>query len=167
MDEYELGRLKALDCGVAHCPVSNTTSGNFGTAPVREYLRRGIKVGLGTDSGGGYSSSIIDAMRQAFVVSKAKAWATEGRDPALTHNEMFYLATLGGARVCCLEDKVGSFAVGKEFDGLEISTVGRDAGVITMVEDIDTAVDIFEKFIMSGDDRNIARVYVKGRCVKS
>lgn len=167
MNEYELGRLKTLDCGVAHCPVSNTTSGNFGTAPVREYLRRGIKVGLGTDSGGGYSSSIIDAMRQAFVVSKAKAWATEGREPALTHNEMFYLATLGGAKVCCLDDKVGSFAVGKEFDGLEIRTIGKDAGVITIVEDIDTTVDMFEKFIMTGDDRNIARVYVKGRCVKS
>ncbi|KAJ9133274.1 Guanine deaminase [Pleurostoma richardsiae] len=166
MNEYEMGRLKTLDCGVAHCPVSNTTSGNFGTAPVREYLRRGIKVGLGTDSGGGYSSSIIDAMRQAFVVSKAKAWATEGKEPALTHNEMFYLATLGGARVCCLEDKIGTFAVGKEFDALEIRTIGKDAGVITMVEDIDTTVDIFEKFIMSGDDRNIARVYVKGRCVK-
>lgn len=57
--------------------------------------------------------------------------------------------------------------MGKEFDGLEIRTIGKDAGVITMVEDIDTTVDIFEKFIMSGDDRNIARVYVKGRCVKS
>jgi guanine deaminase len=48
VDEYEMGRLKDLNCGVAHCPVSNTTGGGFGAAPIREYLRRDIKVGLGT-----------------------------------------------------------------------------------------------------------------------
>lgn len=166
MDEYDLGRLEALKCGVAHCPVSNTTGGNFGTAPVREYLRRGMKVGLGTDSGGGYSSSILDAMRQAFAVSKAVEKNTAGEDRALTINEMFYLATLGGARVCCLEDRIGTFEVGKDFDALEVTTMGEGSGIITMVEDIDTTTDIFEKFVMSGDDRNIARVYVQGRSIK-
>ncbi|KAK5954316.1 hypothetical protein OHC33_004889 [Knufia fluminis] len=166
MDEYDTGRLETLECGVAHCPVSNTTSGNFGVAPIREYLRRDMKVGLGTDSGGGYSSSIIDAMRQAFVVSKARELNTNGEDKPLSINEMFYLATLGGARVCCLDDKIGTFAVGKDFDALEIKTMGEHSGIITYVEDYDTTEDIFEKFVMSGDDRNIARVFVKGRSIK-
>jgi len=166
VNEYEMGRLKSLGCGVAHCPVSNTTSGIFGVAPIREYLRRDIKVGLGTDSGGGFSSSIIDAMRQAFVVSTARATSTRGKDPPLSISECFYLATLGGARVLCLEDKVGSFEVGKDFDALEIHTLGEHSGIITPIEDIDTTPVIFEKFIMSGDDRNIAKVYVKGRSIK-
>lgn len=167
MDQYDTSRLESLKCGVSHCPVSNTTGGNFGTAPIREYLRRDMKVGLGTDSGGGYSSSIIDAMRQAFVVSKARELSTDGKDKPLSLCEMFYLATLGGARVCCLEDKIGNFAVGKEFDALEIKTTGDHAGIITLVEDIDSTSDILEKFIMSGDDRNITSVYVRGRLVKS
>ncbi|KAL3455929.1 hypothetical protein BJX64DRAFT_297136 [Aspergillus heterothallicus] len=166
MDEYDMGRLQELECGVAHCPVSNTTSGNFGTAPVREYLRRGIKVGLGTDSGGGYSSSILDAMRQAFVVSKAVENTSGGKDRSLSINEMFYLATLGGAKVCGMDEQIGTFEVGKEFDALHITTIGEGSGVITMVEDVDTIEDIFEKFVMSGDDRNIAKVYVKGKSIK-
>ncbi|EXJ80603.1 guanine deaminase [Capronia epimyces CBS 606.96] len=165
--EYEMGRLKALDCGVAHCPVSNTTGGEFGMAPMREYIRRGIKVSLGTDSGGGYSSSIIDAMRQAFVVSTARETLSGGKDPSLSIAECFFMATLGGAQVCGLDDKIGNFVVGKEFDALEIHTVGQNSGIITPVEDVDQLPDLFEKFIMSGDERNIVKVYVRGRSIKS
>lgn len=78
---------------------------------------------------------------------------------------MFYLATLGSAEVCGLADQVGSFEVGKEFDALLIGT--RDnLGIMTMVEDGDDLGTVFEKFIMTGDDRNILDVYVRGRLVK-
>ncbi|KAF2135952.1 uncharacterized protein K452DRAFT_292812 [Aplosporella prunicola CBS 121167] len=167
LEDYELQRIQELKCGVAHCPVSNTMIGGFLAAPIREYLRRGIKVGLGTDSGGGSSSSIIDVIRQASVVSRAREVATDGADPALTLNELFYLATMGGAQVCGLADKVGSFEEGKEFDALEIHTLGPDAGIIADVEEDDSAEYILEKFLMTGDDRNIKKVYVRGRTVKS
>lgn len=40
MTDYELGRLKTLECGVAHCPISNmTVGGGFMAAPVRGKLR--------------------------------------------------------------------------------------------------------------------------------
>ncbi|RYP69201.1 hypothetical protein DL770_008299 [Monosporascus sp. CRB-9-2] len=165
MSEYEMGRIKELGCGVAHCPVSNmTVGGGFMAAPVRDFLRRGIKVGLGTDSGGGFSSSILDAVRQALIASNAREVMSQGRDKGLTIPEVFYLATLGGARVCCLEDKIGSFQVGKEFDALLINA--DSTGVMTMVEEEDSARTIFDKFIMTGDDRNIVEVYVGGRLVK-
>lgn len=169
MDEYDMCRLEHLKCGISHCPVSNITSGNFGIAPVREYLRRDMKVGLGTDSGGGYSSSIIDAMRQAFVVSNARKLMPDYdavKDKPLSFFETFYLATLGGARVCNLEGTIGNFVIGKEFDALEIHSIGEDAGIITLVEDIDSTADMLEKFVMSGDDRNVSRVFVKGRSIK-
>ncbi|KAL2404914.1 putative guanine deaminase [Exophiala dermatitidis] len=165
MDDYDMQRLQDLNCGVAHCPVSNTTSGVFGVAPVREYLDKNIKIGLGTDSGGGYSSSIIDCMRQAFAVSKARQ-LTHPHDKPLHFTEMLYLATLGGARVCNLDHKIGNFVVGKDFDALEIHTIGDDAGVIALVEDYDSIEDILEKFIMTGDDRNVVKVFVRGRSVK-
>ncbi|KAI1505987.1 guanine deaminase [Biscogniauxia marginata] len=167
MSDYEMKRLEDVGCGVAHCPISNmTVGGGFMAAPVREFLRRGIKVGLGTDSGGGFSSSILDAMRQALVASNAKEVMSQGQDKGLTIAEIFYLATLGGARVCCLGDKVGNFAVHKEFDALLVSSNDTYLGVMTMVEEGDSARTMFEKFIMTGDDRNIKQVFVRGRSVK-
>lgn len=166
--DYEIHRLKEIDCGIAHCPVSNTTvGGGFMAAPIRQFLRQNIKVGLGTDSGGGFSSSILDAMRQAFIVSNAKEVMTDGADPRLSLNECFYLATLGGARVCCLDDQIGNFKKGKQFDALLVNTVDEKfAGSMTIVEDEDSLATIFEKFLMSGDDRSIAAVWVQGRQIK-
>jgi guanine deaminase len=166
MNEYEMEKLVELDCGVAHCPVSNmTVGGGFMAAPVRKFLRRGIKVGLGTDSGGGFSSSILDAMRQALIASNAREALTKGDDKGLTIGELFYLATLGGARVCSLADKIGNFAVDKEFDSCIISTLFTDQ-IMTVVEAEDSLRTVFEKFVMTGDDRNITEVYVQGRRVK-
>jgi guanine deaminase len=165
MTEYEMQRFKELDVGVAHCPISNmTVGGGFMAAPVRDFLRRGIKVGLGTDSGGGFSSSILDVMRQALVASNAREVMSQGRDRGLDIAEMFYLATLGGASVCCLQDRIGNFEVGKEFDALVV-TAGAP-GVMTMVEEHDSIRTMFDKFIMTGDDRNIQQVYVRGHLRK-
>ena len=165
MTPYEFDKLKELQCGVAHCPISNmTVGGGFMAAPIREFMDRGIKVGLGTDSGGGFSSSMLDAMRQAMISSHAREVESKGRDKGLKIAEAFYLATLGGAEVCCLEEKVGNFEVGKELDALVVDWE-RD-GVMTMVEKEDELGTVFEKFVMTGDDRNIVRVFVKGRVVR-
>jgi guanine deaminase len=167
MTEYEMERLKALDCGVAHCPISNmTVGGGFMVAPIRDFMRRGIKVGLGTDSGGGFSSSILDAMRQAMIASHAREVTSKGQDKGLLIGEAFYLATLGGAQVCGLETKIGNFEVGKEFDAVIVGTQGGEQGIMTMAEEEDSLKTVFEKFIMTGDDRNIVKVYVQGRSVK-
>lgn len=166
MSEYELQRFVELGCGIAHCPVSNMTiGGGFMTAPVREFLRRGINVGLGTDSGGGFSSSLLDAMRQALIASNAREVASKGEDKGLSIEELFFLATLGGARVCSLEEKVGNFAVGKEFDACVVSTLVDDQ-IMTMVEPEDSLKVVFDKFVMTGDDRNLQKVFVRGRRVK-
>ncbi|KAK3298055.1 uncharacterized protein B0H64DRAFT_393734 [Chaetomium fimeti] len=167
MTEYEMERLKTLDCGVAHCPISNmTVGGGFMAAPIRDFMRRGIKVGLGTDSGGGFSSSILDAMRQAMIASHAREVTSKGEDKGLSIDEVFYLATLGGAQVCGLNEKIGNFEVGKAFDAIVVGTRGADQGVMTVVEEDDNLKTVFEKFIMTGDDRNIVQVYVQGRAVK-
>ena len=166
MEEYELQKLSELGCGIAHCPISNmTVGGGFMAAPVRQFLRRGINVGLGTDSGGGFSSSILDSMRQALIASNAREVMSSGHDKGLAIEELFYLATLGGAKVCSLADKIGNFAVNKEFDSCIVSTLVEDQ-VMTMAEAEDSLRTVFEKFVMTGDDRNITGVYVRGKRVK-
>lgn len=164
MSDYDMERLESLGCGVAHCPISNmTVGGGFMAAPIREFLRRGIKVGLGTDSGGGFASGMLDNMRQAMIASNAREVMSAGKDNALSLDEVFYLATLGGAKVMCLEDEIGNFEVGKQFDACWISM--RAKSIATMHEEDDEVRTSFQKFIMTGDDRNIISVYVCGRRV--
>ncbi|CAL5868915.1 uncharacterized protein PFLUO_LOCUS3142 [Penicillium psychrofluorescens] len=166
MTDYEKDRVHGLQCGVAHCPIANmTVGGGFMVAPVRDFLRRGIKVGLGTDSGGGWASGMLSVIRQAMIASNAREAMSEGKDKALSLEEVFYLATLGGCKVLCLEDKIGSFEVGKEFDAVWVRTTTRLESAMTPREEGDSLRRIFEKYIMTGDDRNVANVYVRGRRV--
>ena len=76
-----------------------------------------------------------DAVRQAVIVSNARQAISRGMEKVLSLAEAFYMATLGGARVCGLEGKVGSFEVGKEFDALWVSMKpGVGGGIATMLE---------------------------------
>jgi guanine deaminase len=165
MTDYEKNKLKALECGIAHCPIANmTVGGGFMAAPVADFLRLGIKVGLGTDSGGGFSSSMLDSIRQAIIASNYREMVSKGAEKALSLRQVFHLATLGGAEVLGLQDRIGNFAVGKDFDAALVSS---EAMSVMTARETDEPIEItFEKFLMTGDDRNIAQVYVQGRGVK-
>jgi guanine deaminase len=68
---------------------------------------------------------------------------------------LLHLATLGGAQVCGLEDRIGSFAPGKALDeGLHVKPAESKELEVWL-----------ERFLFTGDDRNIKRVYVQGRSV--
>ncbi|KAJ3509131.1 hypothetical protein NM208_g15711 [Fusarium decemcellulare] len=166
MTPSETEKLKAYECGVAHCPTANmTVGGGFMAAPIRDFLRRSIKVGLGTDSGGGFSSSILDSMRHALIASFAKEAETKGADRGLSLEEVFYLATMGGANVMGLGGEIGNFEIGKQFDAIVVDMGSSRKGVNAPVEEENSTRTVFDKFLMTGDDRNIVQVYVKGRKV--
>lgn len=84
---------------------------------------------------------------------------------------LFYLATLGGAEVCAMANRIGSLEVGKEFDALLVQTTshwgpsGYTGNPGCFVEEDDTLPDVFEKWLFTGDDRNISTVFVRGRVV--
>jgi guanine deaminase len=80
-------------------------------------MKKGIKVGLGTDMSGGYSPSILEAVRQATLVSRMVA-LVDGDETKLSLTEALYLATSGGADVVGLGDKIGAFRVGMEWDAI-------------------------------------------------
>lgn len=165
MTPYETTKLRDLGCGVAHCPTANmTVGGGFMAAPIRDFLNKGIKVGLGTDSGGGFSSSMLDAMRHALIASFARE-AVGKDEPGLSLEEVFYMATVGGAQVVGWGDEIGRFDVGKQFDAVVVDMREETGGVNTPLIDSDSTRTIFDKFIMTGDDRNISQVFVKGRKV--
>ncbi|KAI9721037.1 MAG: hypothetical protein M1812_002517 [Candelaria pacifica] len=155
---------------VAHCPASNSAL-TSGFARVRVLLDSGINVGLGTDVSGGWSASVLEAARQAALVSRHVA-LTEGDEAKLSVEECLYLATRGGAKVLGLEQKVGGFEVGMEWDA---QMIGLQGGLGDVDSTGEGPVDVFgwesweekiAKWVWGGDDRNTLAVWVKGRLVK-
>lgn len=67
-----------------------------------------------------------------------------------------------GGRCACMQDTVGSFEVGKEFDAIMVDT---DHSESYDVFPTDSALDKFEKFANLGDDRNIRAVWIQGGLV--
>lgn len=89
---------------------------------------------------------------------------------------LLHLATLGGAQVCGLEDRIGSFSPGKAFDALVVSVHGDAGNLGLWGADVDEDLHVelpkgkeievwLERFLFTGDDRNIKRVYVQGRWI--
>lgn len=152
--EEELDRMTWNQVFVAHCPQSNTNLAS-GIAPVRRMLKRGMRVGLGTDMAGGFSASIFRAMSDAIQVSKLR-WALleEEAEPFLTIPEVFYLATKGGG---AFWGKAGSFEPGYAFDALVM-----DDTTLGSKENLDLEQRL-ERIIYLSDDRNISAKYVAGQ----
>lgn len=163
-DEAEL--IKKREAKISHCPASNSAL-TSGTAKVRWLLEKGIDVGLGTDMSGGYSPSILEAARQASLVSRHVAMGGEEK-AKLSIEEVLYLATRGGANVLGLIPEktsnsggLGWFAVGQIWDAQEISLESGPVDIFGW----ETWEERVAKWVFNGDDRNTRRVWVQGRLV--
>ncbi|KAK0239932.1 hypothetical protein EDD85DRAFT_467981 [Armillaria nabsnona] len=173
LEPQEMDLIAQRKAGISHCPASNFNLSS-GVAPVGEFLDRGIKVGLGTDVSGGYSPSILNSVQTASIAAKVIAMQTAGSKPTsgkfsdrqLSVATLLYLATLGGAEVCDLKERVGSFAPGKSFDALIINVSGKggDPCIWGVGENIGLE-GMLERLLFCGDDRNIAKVFVQGKLV--
>ncbi|CAN5862900.1 amidohydrolase family protein [soil metagenome] len=107
----DLELLARTDTAVAHCPRSNDLLG-CGVSPVPEMLRRGVRVGMGTD--GLWSSPSMNLFEETlFAVN------LHGFDGATG----LRLATLESARALGAANDVGSLEAGKWADLAVVETV--------------------------------------------
>lgn len=111
--EDELELLKERECYICHCPQSNTNL-QSGVAPVKHFLEKGAKLGLGTDIAGGANLSMFRAITDAIHASKLRSCLLL-EDAAITLEEAFYMASLSGGGFF---GKAGSFLTGYEADFL-------------------------------------------------
>ncbi len=109
LDEEELDMLRDAGVKVSHNPESNMKLA-AGVAPVPAMLRKGITVGLGTD--GCASNNDMDLFRE--MGTAAKLHKVAAMDPTvLDARTALKMATIDGARVLGMEDRIGSIEPGK------------------------------------------------------
>ena len=147
--------LKAHDVWLAHCPQSNLNL-TSGIMPVRRNLDFGLKISIASDISAGNDPSMNRQIVTAIEASKAKTFeASHENDAPLTLAQAFHMATKAGGTFF---GNVGSFEPGYEFDALVIRG-GESPLDLSPVERL-------ERFIYTGDDRDIAERYVSGQLIR-
>ena len=112
LDDDDIARLASAGVKVAHNPSSNLRLGS-GVAPVRQMLKGGVTVGIGTDaSNTSDGQNMFEATRLASYLSRIEGPATE---QWISAQQAFHLATEGSANVLGF-DKIGRLAPGYEAD---------------------------------------------------
>lgn len=151
--EEETERILRNGVWVAHCPNSNMNIAS-GIAPIRRYLEKGIRVGLGSDVAGGQTESMFRAVTDAIQVSKILWRYLDFEARPLSFPEGFYLATKGGGSFF---GKVGSFEPGYEFDAIVL-----DDSIVPHPHPM-TLAERLERAVYLGLDRDgIREKYVRG-----
>ncbi|XP_037536436.1 guanine deaminase [Nematolebias whitei] len=159
LSDKELDLFRETGASLSHCPNSNFSLCS-GLLNVRNVLNHNVKCGLGTDVAGGYSSSVLDAVRKTLDASKVLT-IQDPEHNTLSFEEVFRLATLGGSQALSMDDQIGNFEVGKDFDALRVNVAAK-GGPIDLIQS-DAPKILLEKFLNLGDDRNIVEVFVAGR----
>ncbi|HVS30459.1 MAG TPA: guanine deaminase [Thermoanaerobaculia bacterium] len=154
----ELDLLSRRGARIAHCPNSNLFLGS-GLFRLPQVLRSGVIVGLGSDIGAGTTPSMLTAMADAYKVQQVQGIS-------LTPFQLWYLATLGGARALSLDSETGSLERGKSADFL-IFDLRATPLLQLRSERVGGVEDLLAGLVFMGDDRAVAKAFIAGREVWS
>ena len=108
VNDDDINHLKRYDVSVALCSRCNAQL-SMGVAPLFDFMRSGLRVGLGTGfSVAADSTDMFSEMRIGMLVQRSV-------NPArfLPAETMLRMATIEAARALRMDDKIGSLEVGK------------------------------------------------------
>ncbi|KAK6333403.1 hypothetical protein TWF718_011215 [Orbilia javanica] len=180
LKDSEAGVMEEVGATVVSCPWSNILFARA-TVPIPYYNSTfpNLKIGLGTDIAGGFGT-MLDNMRTAILQDRIDSFATVNRSSGSTDPDIkqenwvvdfkyaFHLATASGARALGMEDTIGKFEEGMKFDALKLDfgldgDNGEDERAMRFTRFGDESVEeLFEKWVTTGDDRNVVKVWVDG-----
>ena len=144
LSEREWVAMATAGAAIAHCPDSNFFLGS-GCMRLAEAGRRGIRVGIGTDVGGGRSFSVRRCAARAYDASCIVGEPT-------TAEALLWHATRGGAQVLGLTESVGLIEPGFEAD---LVAVARP----------DVRSDLFDGLLFQLDYDGVLETRVRGRAL--
>mgnify|MGYP001800245668 CR=1 FL=1 len=161
LSDREFQRLSQAQAALAFCPTSNLFlgSGLFRLEQAKS-VDYPVKVGLGTDVGGGTSFSMLQTASEAYKVAQL-------RRQRLSPFQALFLATLGGAQALRLDNKIGSFEVGKDADFIVLNPRATPLLAFRNASEtpptIEQLADRVFSLIMMGDDRVVEQTYILGK----
>lgn len=154
LDDQDRKSLADNGGAMAFCPTSNLFLGS-GLFDLRSAREKNVRVGLGTDVGGGTSMNMLRTASEAYKVLHLQ-------DQTFPPFDAFYLATLGAARALYLEDRIGNFETGKEADFVVLDSEAISITSRRLATSDNVAEKLFA-LIMLGDDRCVAATYLMGQ----
>ena len=154
LDPRDIEILKRHGTGVAHCPSSNTKMA-AGIAHVAEMLEVGLHVGLGNDGFAGSNDS-ADLFREMDLAAKLQK-ITRMDPTVLPAEQVFEMATMGGARVLGLERQIGSLEAGKRADLISVTLKNSTA--------IPLAGNLYAQMVYAGKASDVEDVFINGKQV--
>lgn len=154
LSDREWRRLQQTESGISFCPTSNLFIGS-GLFNLQKADRFNIKVGLGTDVGGGDSFSMLRTINEAYKIQQL-------REYNLSPFQALYMATLGGARVLDIDGYIGNFDTGKEADFVVLDYHATPL-LHFRTERSRSLWDRLFVLQMLGDDRVIRETWVMGK----
>ena len=117
--DEDIRQLKEYDVAVAVCPSLNAQLG-MGVAPVNEFLRAGMRCGLGTGAPGSIDFlDIFAEMRMELLIQRAL-----NTGEFIDSQTLIEMGTLRAAKVLRMDDKIGSLEVGKLADIVAVDLSG-------------------------------------------
>ena len=143
----DLDLLADNGVSVAHCPTVFMRRG-ISLRTLGAYLRRGINVGIGTDT---YPHNFLDEMRSALYCARIAGESVAD----LTTSDVFDAATIGGANALRRDD------IGRLAPGCRADLVLVDLGAPSMMP----VREPLRSLVYVAADRAIERVYVDGELV--
>lgn len=120
VDDADVDVLASHDVAVAYCPRCGAKLG-MGITPLRSFMARGLRVGIGTDSPASNNTmDFFDEMRIGLLLQRGLTRQVGG----FTAEQFIRMATLDGAKALRLDGEIGSLEAGKKADIIAVDLTG-------------------------------------------
>ncbi|MFT3770418.1 MAG: amidohydrolase family protein [Minicystis sp.] len=163
LKDCEVADFGAAGVRVAHNPASNMRLAS-GVARVGDLHTVGVRLGLGLDGGTNDTADMFVNMRDAVGLQRAHhaadpQWSAQCQASTIypTVADTLRLATLGGAEVLGMQDRVGSLTPGKQADLIIINPSRANFA---------PRIDWPGQIIFNGRPENVEWVLVAGKALK-
>lgn len=154
LSDRELARLSESGSAIVHCPTSNNFLGS-GLFKYHATHNTNVKIAFGSDIGGGTSYSMLETMRDAYIVSQLAGARISAFDA-------FYNSTLGNAKVLGLDNEIGTLNTGSHADLVvldpQATPIMKERHALSQ-----SIHDVLFALMIMGDDRAIKQTYIAGK----
>jgi len=148
--EKDLHLMQDAEASILHCPRPFLLGGT--TAPLAKWMKMDIKTGLGSDN---VFHNMWETMRSAIYGARTREKLGEAKSPS--YYEVLELATIRGAKVLGMDEKIGSLEPDKKAD-IQLIDLKKP--------NILPTADITSSLVLYGEAVNVDTVIVDGMILK-